>query len=182
MILHILYGDGSKQAPLAGLVGLASEENHKAVYKFDYYGRMSTLLMFEFAIDNMMSQLLAGLEKNIPNNIPDKATTLLKAVGVGDIKSKVDQLYVPYLIRNSLHNLGVHTKSDRTILVHGYPFKFMKGEQVTQWSWQELLWAFAAQWDILSEVLDSQALSTGRPIQEPALVRELQQSPAYPPR
>ena len=113
----------------------------------------------QFAIEVVLECILkANLPDTKIRGFKDIAKKVLELSGLPDQKDKFETLYVPAMMRNSLHAAGVHTtESYPAIDIGGVTYEFKKGESVECITLDSLVHAYMHGLDILLEIIKSPA-------------------------
>jgi hypothetical protein len=132
--------------------------------------RLSLLTLVHFRIDSLFQGLLtalgaspgkAGFGKNL-NDLTGKLT-------LADPRRIKDVLNTPTLIRNSIHNNGIHRGSDwGPITHHGLTYEFRKDKDVQCASSAHVLAALDASVDALESILLSPEINALTRVEDPS--------------
>lgn len=117
--------------------------------------KTSFVTMAQFALENMIEQVLSS----IPNErglgrFSRTSKRLMKVTGLSNPEDKYNLIYVPALIRNSLHAGGIHKKPNwPPVVIDGEQYMFEKNKRVSCASWSHLMHAFYNGLDVYEEML-----------------------------
>lgn len=116
--------------------------------------KASFVTMIQFSLENMIEQILSSIhnEKGF-GNFSQTSKRLIQVTGLSNPKDKHDLIYVPALIRNSLHAGGIHKRADLTVVIDGEQYKFEKNKRVSCASWSHLMHVFYNGLDVYQDIL-----------------------------
>ncbi|MBS3922356.1 MAG: hypothetical protein KGZ37_04315 [Nitrosarchaeum sp.] len=139
---------GTKSAKLSTLVIKRGFTDKNHIFDFgknqDLMIREASITLFMFQIENFLKQINLILE----NKFDDKGYSgllkhVLREVGLNDSELKnYNSLYLPSVVRNSLHYAGIHTDNDTEGKIEDIQFKFKKGKKVIYGSWYHTYFFF----------------------------------------
>lgn len=118
------------------------------------YLRLSCVTMFQFRLENMLTNVLAVFVRRIGRDgFRSKAQTLMEIAEMDDVERKLDTLMILQSIRNSLHNNGIHNNDDLILNIDDNRFVFLKGKPVRCASWRDIVLAIEAVLLIIEKLL-----------------------------
>lgn len=144
-----------------------TEEKVKEIFG-DYGGDLSDLLdydmriariayvtLFQFQVESLFSVILSELSaQRLPKGYYCKAKKLLEILNMNN-DYKLDKLNALAFVRNCLHSNGIHSKDNKTFVIDGYVFKFVKGKSFENASWGEILYMTNSAFEVIKEILES---------------------------
>ena len=154
-----LYGD-INQDGLLWILGVNTPEEALERQKgLMRSAKLTFNLETQFAIEAGLDVLLKAI---VPGDktggFRDISKKILEKCGIADADKKADILYVPALMRNCLHNAGVHGKQTYPpIQIGAVTFDFAKEESVECIILESLVFAYTHGLDILTEIVSSAA-------------------------
>ena len=160
MILNVLRHMeevGMYQREFENLFGGISGSYQAALDNFSKMARLGFIVVFQFQIENMMKNILNALGRPVrpTEGFYNVASKLLEAIGVEGRESKLDLLYLPALIRNSLHANGIHRLPTKRIEFDGVVFEFIQDRAVNCATWDHKCLALNASLNVIEEILDA---------------------------
>ncbi len=164
MVLNLLdswtVGDNTVRQVIPQLIGLQTVTTEGIKYAGDALNKTSKLalaVLAQFQIENLLRCLAAELNIPQPIGFYKLATNLLDDLQLrGD---ELQRLNVPALIRNTLHNNGIHTgfkNSDTVVTIEEVTYEFRHGKPVHYASWQHIAHALESALGVVERVLDDQ--------------------------
>jgi hypothetical protein len=115
-----LLGIYSKDVPLSSIE-----------FRIRQYLRLSLTTMLQFRIENMITNILAVLDKKkAKKKYYMKVESLLNILDLNHKERKMNILNLLQYIRNSLHSGGMHNRDTLDITIDGCRFNFQKGKPV----------------------------------------------------
>jgi len=140
------------------VAGLAPETDMTfAQESYEVFARTGLLLQAQFQVERMMEDLLRALRRPI-KGLEHNARDLLQHARVSAPVRKASWVYLPLLMRNTLHNGGFHGRSNRQITVGKTKYVFKKDRRFEQAGWHHITHALSAELDVLDELLASPTL------------------------
>ena len=106
----------------------------------------------------MMSDLLRALGLPVAAAFEDNARKLLTDAEVRAPNRKASWMYLPSLVRNTLHSGGFHDRGSRQITLGDTTYVFDKGQRFAQAGWHHITHMLSGELDVLEELLTSQKL------------------------
>ena len=115
-----------------------TEENRNTfAYAFDSYTDSAYIVMFMFAVESGFRDLyLAVFDKEPPLEFSRVYNKLLHEFNLDNYK---DLLRLANNVRNTLHNGGIFTWPDETIIWRGVPYQFKQGKSLVFDPWETLI-------------------------------------------
>jgi hypothetical protein len=101
-----------------GLEQLDKDTGATFLFRLSQYMQLSLVAMFQFRIENMITNILARLKKEVPRDYGQKVMALLKILSL-DSNRNLKIMYILQNIRNSLHNNGIHNNASMSITIEG---------------------------------------------------------------
>jgi hypothetical protein len=129
----------------------------------------------QFLIEHSLKCLLRAIDPSDKvDTFKDVAEHILKACGIDEVQRKHDTLYVPALMRNCMHNGGIHDRAQYKIDLAGILYEFVKGEAVQCIRLEGIVHAMLQGADILEEIVLSKVSKKIAFIQEPFKLKKAQ--------
>lgn len=121
-----------------------------------HYLKLSLVIMYQFRIENMMTNILVRLDSGkLERGYHGNVKALLNTLKLKDKETKLKKLDVLAFIRNSLHSGGVVNKYALDVIIDGYRFNFEKGKKLKQAGWGHIFLAMESSLIIINEILHS---------------------------
>jgi hypothetical protein len=140
------------------VAGLAPETDLTfAQESYEVFARMGLLLQAQFQVERMMEDLLRALGRPV-QRLERNTRDLLEFARVSAPVRKASWVYLPLLMRNTLHNGGFHGRSNRQITVGHTKYVFRQDRRFEQAGWHHIAHALSAELDVLDELLASPTL------------------------
>jgi len=154
-VLRLLEEKGMSQSDFQNLFGGISGSHQAALENFGKMTRLGYIVLFQFQIENMLKTILKALGKSgrATEGFYNVAKSLLDAITLADLNTKLDLLYLPALIRNSLHSNGIHRLESKRIEYDGLVFEFIKDAPVRCAAWDHMHHALNASLNVVDEIL-----------------------------
>lgn len=142
------------------LIGMKTGDLQLAADIWEKVTRLGFLVVYQFQVENMLRNIIREL--GLPElgqgfyQVARAITDLLPESG-----RKLELLYLPAMIRNSLHANGIHhgyRGSSTSIVLDGVSFDFTHMEKVSCAGWGHLSIALNAAADIVEEILQTPAV------------------------
>ena len=116
---------------------LDNERMPKLIYNFDMFYRMSCLTLFLFFTENFLKSVNQELEqKYFGKSYSELVKHVLKQLHMNDRNNEnYNSLYIPAVVRNTLHHSGVHTDNEYNGKINKILFKFKKNDSPNYASW-----------------------------------------------
>jgi len=154
--------------PIQAAMALDTEAVPLAVRRLEYLLRVGLVVLYQFEIEGLLKNLLVALHKSAPSGFYKVVESLLDAITVKSKKKKLKTLNALALIRNSLHNTGIHkppSKKSAQVTIDGVTYKFRYGKRVTCAGWAQLIPIMRAGLKVLEDIcLSPQILALPHPI------------------
>lgn len=121
--------------------------------------KLGFMTLTHFKIDNLFHNILKHL-----GELPKKAgywnltDTILEQTSYSRAGTEKDILSAFANLRNSLHRNGMHTKSNLTVKIGKYDFKFIKGSRVECASWAHIIVLLQENIKVLEKILLSKKI------------------------
>ena len=161
---------------LTGLTPDSDVAFAKEMYKIS--ARLGLVLTAQFQVERMMIDLLRALGHPSGAFEPN-ARALLQHAAVPSPLRKATWMYLPSLIRNTLHSGGFHDRRNRRITIGNTTYTFERGRRFEQAGWHHIVHALSAEFDVIEELLAAPLLrNLGRVPDRYAFVELV----GYPPR
>jgi hypothetical protein len=167
MLINLLTSPLTGKIPLKKFNELAGTDNPNippalySVKAIDYL-RLALTIMFQFRIENMITNILAHFnEQKARLGYLTKVESLLQILSqddkvlAADKKKALEVLTVLQFIRNSLHNNGYHNNKEFAVVLRNTPFIFTRGEEVKCAGWEHILIAIEESLNVVEEILSS---------------------------
>ena len=144
------------------LLGLQRVEHLKSCLgDLNKNAKVSFVTMTQFALENCIERVLDAIPSEKAQGTFSKSSLrLLEVTQLADHQMKHEILMVPAWIRNTLHSAGIHSRTTKTILIDGEPYKFEKGKRLSCASWSHLMHCLSNVLDIYEEMLCSSVVTT----------------------
>lgn len=133
--------------------------------EFQVTSKISYLTLSHFVIENFFKTLLAEIDttKNPPSGFYKLSKALLEKITISDKDRKLEILNTMAMIRNSMHNNGIHVPlppapDSQTITIGSTSFQFVKGQQ-TSIKESHMIDLINGVVDVLEEILNSQEVT-----------------------
>ena len=140
------------------VAGLAPETDMTfAQETYEVSTRMGLLLQAQFQVERMIEDLLRALGRPT-KGLERNARDLLQHAGASAPFRNASWVYLPLLMRNTLHNGGFHGRANRQITVGDTMYVFRKDRRFEQAGWHHIAHALSAELDVLDELLSSPTL------------------------
>lgn len=111
--------------------------------------------LFQFQVENLFRILLSQLDnQSIPDTYNTKVKRLLKILDL-NTDDKRDKLNVLAYVRNCLHSNGIHSKKNKTFVIDGCSFNFVKGKSFEHANWGEIHYMTNSAFEVIKEILGS---------------------------
>ncbi|GFN40554.1 MAG: hypothetical protein YK1309IOTA_1960003 [Marine Group I thaumarchaeote] len=125
------------------------------ILHFDMMNRMNFLTALLFQVEVFLKSINYILE----NNLKTKSYQLLvkhvlKELKITNREKKYHILYIPMLVRNSLHSGGIHMDDNDNGRINGILFKFKKGEILHYTSWYHEYFFSDKIIDVIEEIMN----------------------------
>lgn len=120
--------------------------------------RLGFLLLSQFQIENLLRNLCRELALPLPQGFFSLATGILERL---NLRSDLSTLNVLALLRNSLHNNGIHDGyrgSSTSVQIGPVRYDFIHGQRVTCANWEHVANALEASIGVLKRVLSHAAV------------------------
>lgn len=140
MVLNTIYTSLENQIPenmYPALFGIKKEWKEQQFGALERFVQYSSIIMFNFVLENFLKNLLAKLEKSDPPRQISKTTQkLLYSISIVNPQNKINVLLTLGHIRNSFHSNGIHeNESTQQISLSGELFEFIKGQPILHTNW-----------------------------------------------
>ena len=119
---------------------------------YEVNARVSLVLSVQFQCERMMADLLRASGDGI-TTFEGAAKQLLLNAEVSSPVRKASWMYLPSLIRNTLHNGGFHGRRNRQITLGDTTYVFKSDRRFEQAGWHHITHALSAELDVLEELL-----------------------------
>jgi hypothetical protein len=127
--------------------------------KMASYLRLAMVTMIQFRIENMITNILAVLDKTkVTRSYHINAKTLLDLLNLEDKERHLQKLSVLQNIRNCLHSNGIHNNKNMSIMIDDVPFVFEKGKMVNCSGWEHIIIAFEVTLIVIDKILNAPAV------------------------
>jgi len=125
------------------------------ITNFGIVNRSSVLSNFMFTTEVFLKKVNEALSnKYSANSYKELVKHVIKQLKIKNTKNeKYDILYLPALVRNTLHYNGMHTENNTNGKIDGYLFKFVKNESVAFVSWRHIFFFCDHILDVLDEIM-----------------------------
>src|SRR5262249_19597426 len=139
MVLNLLSAVEERRMSIEDfrqLVGMTTGPPQDASEILSKTQRLSFLVIFQFQVENLISNLLRELGGTQPKGFYTKAREIVARLP--DSARKLEILNTPALIRNSLHANGIHHGhggQSFSITLDGYTFRFDHERKVSSGGW-----------------------------------------------
>ncbi len=153
-------GDPDQLIPLGfpQVAGLAPQTDMTfAQESYEVFARMGLLLQVQFQVERMMEDLLRALSLPV-GGLERNTRELLQFARISAPWRKATWVYLPLLMRNTLHNGGFHGRKNRQITVGDTKYVFKENRRFEQAGWHHIAHAVSAELDVLDELLGSSTL------------------------
>ena len=121
-----------------------------------YNARLAFVTITQFVLEDCVESVLDAIPNEKKRGSFSKSVRrLMQVVKLKDLDTKYEILMVPAWIRNSLHAVGIHNGSRKSVDIDGAQYVFEKGERVACGSWEHILHAYDHGLDIYEEMLCS---------------------------
>jgi hypothetical protein len=152
------------------LVGMTSGTAQDAADILEKTTRLGFVVLFQFQVENLLKNIYrAATGQEAPQGYYNVAHAFTQQLP--DPPRKMDLLYLPALIRNSLHANGIHhgyNGQSTTIEIDGSRFEFKHKQKVSCAGWGHLAVAFNATLGVVEEIL---ALPEVKALADPVMDR-----------
>jgi len=143
------------------LIGMTTGDLQTAVDIWGKMTRLGFLVIYQFQIENMLRNIARELElPELGQGFYSVARAMADLLPVESAR-KLELLYLPAMIRNSLHANGIHhgyRGSSTSIVLDGLSFDFRHMGKVSCAGWGHLSTALSAASDIVAEILRTPAV------------------------
>ncbi len=151
-VLHHIEAE-PKAAPVlfavSGNISLAAR-------MFARSARMTLCLEFQFQVENMLARLADALaipKKDQRGGMEALANSVLARAGFPSHKHRAARMYLPSLMRNTLHNNGMHQSRSRQITAEGVVYRFRRNAPFGQAGWLDVTNVLSSEIAVLEELL-----------------------------
>lgn len=151
---------GGDKAPLLGRILDIQDLNYVQTGLDDLFraAKLYFLVDSQFQIENCLRRLLRILEPaNKSHSFYKIGGHVLKACGLADGGSRFQRLYCPAVIRNSLHNNGVHNQDSINYEIDGVKYEFIDGKRVMCAKLEYVVHALRQSLSVVEEIVSSAA-------------------------
>jgi hypothetical protein len=125
--------------------------------KIRHYLQLSLIIMFQFRIENMVTNILEIFnKKQARRGYYEKTEALLDILSLKDKERKLKILNILAFTRNSLHSGGINNKFSLDVTIDGFRFNFPKGQPVRYAGWGHIDLAMEHILIIINEILHSE--------------------------
>ncbi len=144
------------------LLGLQKPEHLKScLVDLNKNAKVSFNTMTQFALENCIERVLDAIPgEKAQGTFSKSSLRILEVTKIADHKKKHDILMVPAWIRNTLHSVGVHSRTSKTIVIDGEYYKFEKGKRLSCASWSHLMHCLLNALDIYEEIFSSSVVTS----------------------
>jgi hypothetical protein len=167
---HAISGNGLKGRARTGVEVVESFDNYVTIEGktsedlvaiTQRVWRLSLLTIFHFKIDALFQNLLTGLGEKPAIGFGANLNALTNQITLQDRQRVRDTLKTPTLIRNSLHNNGIHRFADwGPVTHHGLIYEFNKDKDLRCASFGHILAALDVSVDALDEILQAPEITS----------------------
>lgn len=140
-----------KAEDLDRIAGIIPDQAKDAIALWIKNNRNSFLVMYQFTIEN----LLRNLSKEIGIETRKKGFAEISRALLGklDLLEFLDLLSLPALIRNTLHNNGIHSGQHDKVTIDDFEFEFRNNEAVVCSGWGHIILAVNGSLDVVEKLL-----------------------------
>lgn len=132
------------------------DEVHTVLSDLTYNARLAFVTITQFVLEDCVERVLEAIpNKKKLGSFSKSVRRLMQLANLEDPDTKYEILMVPAWIRNSLHAVGIHNGSRKSIDIDGAQYVFERGERVACGSWEHILHAYDHGLDIYEEMLCS---------------------------
>ena len=121
--------------------------------------KMELLVLVQFQVDRMMVDLLRAMSLTYSRRFVENARLLLDQADIGAPVTKAAWMYLPSLIRNTMHNGGIHGLGNRVVTVGATRYDFRRNRVFEQAGWNHIVHALSAELDVLDELFQSDRMT-----------------------
>ena len=150
IIKSIEYGV-LKSEDLERIAGIMPYQTKDAAARWIKNHRNSLILMYQFAIENMLRNISNAIRiKTGKKGFSEISKELLSKLGLSKYLLQISLLA---LIRNTLHNNGIHRGNHAEIALNGFEFRFRNGEAIKCSGWGHIILAIDGSLDVVEKIL-----------------------------
>lgn len=123
----------------------------------DIFIKAAFLTLFMFQVESLLKMIRNNLPNTSSNDSYGKiAEDVVRITHPTNWQQQLDVLRTPALIRNCLHNSGVHNKPSVSLIVNGRTFSFVQNQMFGNAGWDNLYFVIDELVNVLDEILTSQ--------------------------
>lgn len=147
---------------ILSLLGLSNiDDLRRILHDFNANAKAGFITTVQFALENCIVCIIEAIPGVDPQfNFSQNAEIIIELSEILQVENKLDLMMLPAWIRNALHANGIHTKSNRTIVVDGESYIFERGQRIACGSWSHLFHAVFHSLSVVEEIFLSNRIST----------------------
>jgi len=142
--------------------GISRNQFELASKRLEWFTKVSFITLFQFQMENLFRNILKGLNCSTKGGFWKITDRLLNELAISDRDSKHDILYTPALIRNSLHNGGIHYNfrgnsayKNNKNSINNRKYEFIDGKKISCAHWEGVTDTLNASIDVVEEILST---------------------------
>lgn len=158
-LLNVLDGAGRlEEGVVRALFGAETESTQTAADNLDKFTRLGLITMVQFQVENLISNVIRALGATPVNGYQAVVGQLLAIIQWPTANRASRVLLVPAVIRNTLHNNGMHAGKDLDVQVHGVRFRIRRGGRMGKAGWGHVVHVLRVQLRLLEQILHDPAM------------------------